>query len=70
MIEIKNGYILVVGDFMLDSYYCFQTSKQFRRNDQWYSFVWGQEHTTAERDGDSTTNFIEWVNACVAAETE
>ena len=35
-----------------------------------YSFVWGQEHTTAERDGDSTTNFIEWVNACVAAETE
>ena len=35
-----------------------------------YSFVWGQEHTTAERDGDSTTNFIEWVNACVAAEAE
>ncbi len=35
-----------------------------------YSFVWGQEHTTAERDGDSTTNFIEWVNACVADETE
>ncbi len=33
-----------------------------------YSFVWGQEHTTAEREGDSTTNFIEWVNACVAAE--
>ena len=35
-----------------------------------YSFVWGQEHTTAERDGDSTTNFIEWVNACVAAEAK
>ncbi|MBQ7615226.1 MAG: tannase [Butyrivibrio sp.] len=35
-----------------------------------YSFVWGQEHTMAERDGDSTTNFIEWVNACVAAEAE
>ena len=35
-----------------------------------YSFVWGQEHTMAERDGDSTSNFIEWVNACVAAEAE
>ncbi|MBE5859853.1 MAG: tannase [Butyrivibrio sp.] len=33
-----------------------------------YSFVWGQEHTMAEREGDSTTNFIEWVNECVAAE--
>lgn len=35
-----------------------------------YSFVWGQEHTKAERSGDSTTNFIEWVNACVEAEAK
>nr|MCR5155536.1 tannase [Butyrivibrio sp.] len=35
-----------------------------------YSFVWGQEHTMAERSGDSTSNFIEWVNECVAAESE
>ena len=35
-----------------------------------YSFVWGQEHTKAERSGDSTTNFIEWVNACVDAESK
>jgi hypothetical protein len=33
-----------------------------------YSFVWGQEHTMAERSGDSTTNFIDWVNECVKAE--
>ncbi len=33
-----------------------------------YSFVWGQEHTMAERSGDSTNNFIEWVNECVKAE--
>lgn len=33
-----------------------------------YSFVWGQEHTMAERSGDSTSNFIAWVNECVAAE--
>ena len=35
-----------------------------------YSFVWGQEHTKAERSGDSTTNFIEWVNECVKAEAQ
>ena len=35
-----------------------------------YSFVWGQEHTMAERSGDSTTNFIEWVNECVKAEAQ
>ena len=29
-----------------------------------FATVWGQEHTTAERSGDSTTNFIEWVNEC------
>jgi len=31
-----------------------------------YSFVWGQEHTMAERNGDSTANFIAWVNECVS----
>ena len=31
-----------------------------------YSFVWGQQHTMAEESGDSTTNFIEWVNECLA----
>ncbi|MBP3241389.1 MAG: tannase [Oribacterium sp.] len=30
-----------------------------------YSFVWGQEHTKAERSGDSTQNFISWVNECM-----
>ena len=35
-----------------------------------YSFVWGQEHTMAERSGDSTNNFIEWVNECVKAEAK
>ena len=33
-----------------------------------YSFVWGQEHTTAERSGDSTSNFISWVNECISAD--
>jgi hypothetical protein len=33
-----------------------------------YSFVWGQEHTMAESSGDSTTNFISWVNECVSSE--
>ncbi len=31
-----------------------------------YSFVWGQEHTMAERSGDSTGNFISWVNECIS----
>lgn len=30
-----------------------------------YSFVWGQGHTMAERSGDATSNFIDWVNSCV-----
>ena len=30
-----------------------------------FATVWGQGHTTAERTGDSTTNFIAWVNECV-----
>ena len=31
-----------------------------------FTTVWGQGHTTAERNGDSTSNFIEWVNECCA----
>lgn len=31
-----------------------------------YSFVWGQEHTMAESSGDSTGNFISWVNECLS----
>ena len=30
-----------------------------------FSTVWGQGHTQAERTGDSTTNFINWVNDCL-----
>lgn len=30
-----------------------------------FETVWGQGHTTAERTGDSTENFIEWVNESV-----
>lgn len=30
-----------------------------------FETVWGAGHTQAERTGDSTTNFIEWVNACI-----
>lgn len=29
-----------------------------------FETVWGQGHTMAERTGESTENFIEWVNAC------
>ena len=29
-----------------------------------FSTVWAQGHTNAERTGDSTTNFINWVNEC------
>ena len=31
-----------------------------------YSFVWGEGHTMAERSGDATSNFIDWVNHCLA----
>ena len=31
-----------------------------------YSFVWGEGHTMAERSGDATSNFIDWVNRCLA----
>lgn len=30
-----------------------------------FATVWGQGHTMAERTGDSTTNFIQWVEQCV-----
>lgn len=30
-----------------------------------FETVWNQGHTTAERTGDSTTNFIAWVDECV-----
>lgn len=30
-----------------------------------FSTVWGQGHTQAERTGDSTSNFIHWVNNCL-----
>ena len=31
-----------------------------------FATVWGQPHTTAERTGSSTDNFIAWVNDCAA----
>jgi hypothetical protein len=34
-------------------------------NDVEFTTVWGQAHTTAERIGDSTTNFIAWVTEIV-----
>ena len=30
-----------------------------------FETVWAQEHTEAERSGDSTENYIKWVNACM-----
>lgn len=30
-----------------------------------FSTIWGQGHTQAERTGNSTTNFINWVNNCL-----
>lgn len=32
-----------------------------------FATVWGLGHTKAERTGDSTTNFIAWVNECLSA---
>jgi hypothetical protein len=31
-----------------------------------FATVWGQGHTKAERTGDATSNFIEWVAQSVA----
>ncbi|MEE8808416.1 MAG: subtype A tannase [Lactimicrobium sp.] len=33
-----------------------------------YSFVWGLDHTMAERSGESTANFIAWVNECMGTQ--
>ena len=33
-----------------------------------FTTVWGMQHVEAERTGDSTTNFIEWVNECLAGQ--
>lgn len=30
-----------------------------------FETVWGQGHTMAERTGDSTQNFIEWIYECM-----
>ena len=30
-----------------------------------FETVWGAGHTQAERTGDSTENFISWVNECM-----
>ncbi len=30
-----------------------------------FATIWGEVHTMAESTGDSTTNFIEWVNKCL-----
>ena len=35
-----------------------------------FATVWGQGHTQAETEGDSTTNFIEWVNECLASDCD
>ena len=32
-----------------------------------FATVWGMKHVEAERTGDKTTNFIEWVSQCVTA---
>lgn len=33
-----------------------------------FATVWAQGHTQAERDGNSTENFLQWVNACMGNE--
>jgi hypothetical protein len=33
-----------------------------------FETVWGEGHTKAERTGDSTSNFIEWVNECLKSD--
>ena len=34
-----------------------------------FATVWGMKHTMAERTGNSTDNFIAWVNDCIASES-
>ena len=31
-----------------------------------FETIWGAGHTQAERSGNSTDNFIEWVNECMS----
>lgn len=33
-----------------------------------FATIWGQKHVKAESTGDATTNFIDWVNECLAGE--
>lgn len=33
-----------------------------------FATIWGQKHVEAESTGNSTSNFIEWVNECLATE--
>ncbi len=33
-----------------------------------FETVWGEGHTQAERTGDSTSNFVAWVNECMSGE--
>ena len=33
-----------------------------------FATIWGQKHVEAESTGNSTSNFIEWVNECIATE--
>lgn len=35
-----------------------------------FATVWGQGHTMAERSGDSTSNFIKWINKSIKAANE
>lgn len=39
--------------------------RQYGNIDVDFDTVWGQGHTMAERTGNSTDNFIQWVNECV-----
>ena len=34
-----------------------------------FTTVWGLGHTEAERSGDSTSHFINWVNECLASQS-
>jgi poly(3-hydroxybutyrate) depolymerase len=34
-----------------------------------FETVWEQDHTEAERTGDSTENFVAWINACLMTES-
>ncbi len=42
-----------------------QTLKNYGDCQVDFEMVWGQQHVKAERTGDSTTNFINWVHDCL-----